>query len=147
MTAFVERVYPLVTCFVAGVVYYTLAPEFPVKADAAPSLFSAIISVAAIGVGFLATANSIILSIDNRQIIKDLKDVGYYSRLIDYLLAAVAWSSLLAILSIVCFLADLKAPESWHRWMFTIWVGLMFGAGFACVRIVSVFAKILKSRA
>src|SRR5438132_14366013 len=76
MGALTERRYPLAAGLVAGAVYYFVAPEFPVKPENAASLFSAIISVAAIAVGFLATASSILLSIDRKPIIFKLKEVG-----------------------------------------------------------------------
>jgi hypothetical protein len=144
MRAVTERRYPLIAGLAAGIAFFFLAPSFPVAADAAPSLFSAVISVAAIAVGFLATAKSILLSIENKPIIADLKAHGRYSTLIDYLMCATKWSFFLAVMSITCFLADLKTPY-WHRWLFAFWVFAMFSTGASCFRVIHIFGKILRT--
>ena len=142
-----ERTYPILIGLAGGSAFFALAPKFPVAADAAPSLFSAIISIAAIAVGFLATAKSILLSIDSRPIIAKLRAAGYYDTLIDYLMGAAFWSLTLAGASIVCFLADLKSEELWwHRWMFAFWIFTMFTAGATCHRVVHIFGKILRTK-
>jgi len=145
MSAWSERWYPRIAGLAGGTIFFFLAHEFPVKAENAPNLFSAIISVAAISVGFLATASSILLSIEQKPIIVKLKEVGTYPKLIDYLFEAVGWSLALAVVSISCFLADLKSPDSWHRWLFAFWVGVIVGAGTSFFRVVHNFTKILRS--
>jgi hypothetical protein len=145
MRAWIEQAYPVLAGVAGGIVYFFVSPEFPVKAEAAPSLFSAIISVSAIAVGFLATANSILLSIDNRPLIVKLKAVGHYTKLLQYLMWAAFWSFSLAGMSVVCFLADLRSPADWHRWLFSAWVFFILTATLACYRIVRLFAKILNA--
>lgn len=146
MGAVIEKRYPVIAGLAAGLGFFFLAPSFPVPADAAPSLFSAIISVAAIAVGFLATAKSILLSIDNKPIIVGLKATGHYKTLIDYLMGATLWSFILAGMSVVCFLADLRTPADWHRWVFAFWAFTIFTAGAACYRVIHIFGKILRGQ-
>ena len=145
MSEAIERRYPLVIGIVFGIGFFIFFPLFPVSAEAAPSLFSATVSAAAIAVGFLATAKSILLSIDSKPIIANLKAIGKYNTLIDYLMAAVTWSFSLAAISVFCFLPDLKIPAEWHRWLFAVWIFVIFTAGCSCFRVIQVFGKILRA--
>lgn len=99
MKLWVERSYPAIFGVLAGAGYYLVF-----KDRALPSSFNelmaAVISVAAIAVGFLATAKSILISIENTEIIKKMKGVKYYDHLLDYMMFATWTSFILAALSI-----------------------------------------------
>src|SRR5579864_745140 len=136
MSASFERSYPFILALVAAIGFFLFVPRFPVSANAAPSLFSAMISLAAIAVGFLATAKSILLTIDKRQIIIQLKATGKYETLVDYIVFAILWSFALAAASAVCFIADLSTPAEWHHWVFTAWVFILVTAGGGCFRVI-----------
>jgi len=139
-----EQWYPLLGGVTITAVLFYVVSDFPVTAEAAPSLFSAIVSISAITVGFLATAKSILVSIDDKPIIANLKRLGMYDRLITYLLSAIYWSFALAVVSSVCFIVDLKNPVWWHPWLLFLWLFVLVTAGFTCFRVIHLFGKILR---
>jgi hypothetical protein len=103
------------------------------------------VSLSAIAVGFLATAKAILFSIDQRQIVSQLRSLGHYDKLVDYLLAAIHWSFGLAVASALCFVVDLKQPASWHRYALAGWIFVLATSGFACYRVIHIFGKLLRS--
>ncbi len=145
MSRTAEWWYPILAGIAGVAGYGVFAPTFPTSPEAAPSLFSAVISTAAIAVGFLATAKSILLSIDRQPVIVKLKAAGKYKLLVSYLVQATIWSFLLAGTSVACFLPDLKNPAEWHRAVFAAWTGVMFTASAACFRVIHAFGKVLHS--
>src|ERR1044072_859369 len=99
---FWERIYPCVAGIAAAAIYLTVPKlrdyVFP---DTLPNLLSALVSVGGIAVGFLATAKSIMISVDDRPIVKRMKEVKIYQRVMSYLRAAIRWSFMLAVMSAV----------------------------------------------
>lgn len=145
MKAWTERNLPFFVAAASATAYGIVAPVFPVTPNAAPNLFSAIISVAAIAVGFLATVNSMLLAIDGRPVIAQLKAINLYGDMIAFLIRAEIWSFALAGWSILCFLPDLSAPEPWQRLFFSFWVFLIAGAAMSCYKVIGIFGKVLRS--
>jgi hypothetical protein len=111
-------------------------------------LFTAVISVSAIAVGFLATAKTILLALEERPIIVSLKQSGYYKWLIAYILEAIYWSFALAGVSAAGLLltfAKRGAAQDWeHAFFLAIWAFLLAGAGLSYFRVVRVLSKILR---
>lgn len=142
--AWFERSYHWLGGVGVTVLLFFLVPVFPVPADSAPSLFSAVVSLSAIAVGFLATAKSILFTIDKKRIISQLKTAGKFNTLVDYLMMAVHWSFGLAVATSLCFVIDLKNPATWHRYVFAGWFFVLSTAALAYYRVVHIFAKILR---
>jgi hypothetical protein len=141
-----ERWNPLLGGVIAAAVSWHYFPVFPVPADSAPSLFSAIVSLSAISVGFLATAKAILFSIDQTLIVRQLQANVHYSRLVDFLLSAIHWSFALAIFSAGCFTVDLKNSVSWHRYYLTVWVFVLAAASLATYRVIHIFGALLRDQ-
>jgi hypothetical protein len=147
MALIAERSYPLVVGIASGAIYLT-APalrnhQLP---DTLTGLLSAMVSVAGIAVGFLATAKSILVSIDDKEIIRKLKKVGYYKRIIGYLRSAIRWSFALAVLSAAGMLIDLKGNwEPWKAVCFAIWLGVTVTAALSYYRVIGLFYDVLAS--
>lgn len=109
-------------------------------------LFSAVISVSSIAVGFLATAKSIMLSLDKRRVIKQLKDIGVYGTLLSYLMTAVNWSFATAIITALALFFDTsKATPVWYSYAFSAWLFVAITAAVSCYRVIRIFYKILRS--
>jgi hypothetical protein len=69
MRAMFERFYPVVGSAIISLGYFQLHDRFDfISRDALGNLFTAIVSVSAIAVGFLATAQSILFSLDNKRV-------------------------------------------------------------------------------
>lgn len=109
-----ERCYPLLGGLIVAAVYL-LVPSLRtyVLPDTLPLLLSAVVTVAAIAVGFLATAKSILIASDDRPIIKRIKDAGLYRRILRYFRAAIFWSFLLSILSAAALLFNYNGLTAW----------------------------------
>jgi len=119
---------------------------WPPVSRSVKDLLVATVSVSAIAVGFLGTAKSILISMGNRKIVKQLKDAGYYGQVIDYLMAAINLAFALAIGSAAALLLDIGLlPPHCYVVVFGLWLLLAAWTAFTCYRVIRVFAKILRA--
>ena len=86
------------------------------------NLFASIITFCGILIGLLFTSLSIVLSIDERDIIQQIKISGAYKSLISKFSFAINLTFILLIYSIFCICIDFKNKEIWHPYIFGIWV-------------------------
>lgn len=141
-----ERWYPFLGGIATCGLYLLFFKNFAfVSRDALPNLFTAVVGVSAIAVGFLATAQSILISLETRRAVKFLKEANGFSRLVNYMMAATHLSFVLAALSAFALLLDPKAPRWWYHYAFSAWLLMLAWAGLAYYRIVSIFETILRS--
>lgn len=142
-----ERWYPLVLAVLAGVAYFAIPLSRAYKMPASGGeLMSAVINLCAIAIGFLATAKSILITVDNKPLIADLKRTGYYKRIVRYLRGAIAWSFLLAFASAVGLLLDVGHTSQWTTWHaagVALWLALGLGTILACHRVIHIFYTLL----
>ena len=87
----IERWYPYVFGFGITILYFYFHRLIDVLLTA-KALFPVLTSISAIAVGFLITAQSIILSIDQRSVIKGLKQGAVYGHLVGYVVQAIYWA-------------------------------------------------------
>jgi len=122
--------------------YYSVN-ALPARFD---SLLNATIGLSAIAIGFLATAKSILLTLDDQWIVKQLKKTGLYVRLLGYFMAAIYWSFLLALVSASGLLIDFRADGCRHHpaW-FSAWALAFVGTGACCYRVIKIFARLIRS--
>jgi hypothetical protein len=145
MKEFIERWYPEFGGAVLASAYFMLRHELSLPPDTVTNLFTAVVSVSAIAVGFLATAQSILFSIEEKRAIRFLKDAGKFGTLISYMMTAVNLSFLLAAASAVGLLINWKAAATWQIGAFTVWTLLLGTAALSYYRVVSIFSAILRS--
>jgi hypothetical protein len=110
-------------------------------------LLSGLFTASATGAGFLFTAASILLSIDERRIIKWGKETGAYRMFAGYLTNGVWWCLINALSTLLMFLFDFSKTAAWHRPFLSIWLGLNFAAAAAVVRVLIILAIILQRAA
>ncbi|MBN9242508.1 MAG: hypothetical protein J0I98_06925 [Mesorhizobium sp.] len=137
-----ERSWPYVgaVAFVCGWLYLTGGSKFP--SDPLPMLAAAG-TVASVLVGFIITAETIVLSLTGSAVFRKLVATGYAAMLFNYLHEAL-WGALgFLVISFVGFfsLADGIAPK---------WFAILFVAFAACsillfVRIATILSKLLKN--
>lgn len=143
----VERWYPAVLALAAAIIYYRIpALSGYVLPDTIPSLLSAIITVAGVAIGFLITAKSILISIDDRPIVERLKAAGIYKDVITYIRSAIRWSFLLTILSCIALLFRYGTETEWdrnHAIGTAIWIWSAVGALLSYLRISRIWYTIL----
>ncbi|MDJ0662113.1 MAG: hypothetical protein QNJ42_21895 [Crocosphaera sp.] len=141
-----ERWYPLLFGVVALVVYVSLERNFnyslPKSLD---NVFSTSTTLSGIVIGFLITAKSILFSIDDKYIIKKLKETNTYNKLINYFMSAIQYAFFLAFISLLGLFLDFKNPSIVHKIIFAIWTFSLVSASSSCYRVIDVFSGILKS--
>ena len=145
MPAPLERWYPYITSVIVTIVYFYFHRFIDIPSNAR-DLFPVVISISAIAVGFLMTAKSILLSIDQRRVIKGLKQGGVYADLVGYLVSAVNWSFGTTIVTALGMLLNLhQKPGGWVFYFYTgAWVFITATATVCCLRVIRIFSKILK---
>lgn len=110
-------------------------------------LLGAIFTASATGAGFLFTAASILISMDQRPIIQWGRDTGAYRMFAGYLTRGVWWCLLASAATLAMFLPDFAKPAEWHRLAFCVWLAATAGAGIAVVRVLLILATILHQAA
>jgi hypothetical protein len=147
MTLTWEKRYPVVIAAASAAVYYYADLRFQLPPPSR-DLMGVVVSVSAIAVGFLATAKSILFTIQDRTVIKYFKDSARYTTLVDYLMWAIHWSFLSAGLSTLALFFDLNKLNWWVvRVGMTAWVFLVIVATFSYFRVLRIFGLILRSQA
>ena len=132
----IERWYPYVLSLVITMFYLYFHRLIDVTSTA-KALFPVVTSISAIAVGFLLAAQSIILSIDERSVIKGLKQGGVYGHLVGYVIKAVYWSFATTIVTGTGMVLSLHVNAS--GWMFSViftgvWVFITATGSLCCYR-------------
>ena len=114
------------------------------KTPKTTELFTAVVGVTAIAVGFLGTVASILLSLDGSRVIRNLKRLGFYKPLISYIIQATAVCLITSILSTTFILIDdiSKITRS-HLVELAIWNSLSAMSAATCIRVIYFFGVIL----
>lgn len=146
-----ERSFPILGGLLIAAAYLAtpLARNYQLP-ESVSALMAAIVSIGGISVGFLATAKSILISIDDKEIVKRLKATGYYKRIVGYLRAAIFWSFLLTIYSAAALLVDLKSVNPWTIYRaagFAGWLFLAATATLSYFRVASIYYSVLNTLA
>ena len=113
----IERWYPNTLSLVVTLFYLYFHRVIDVTSTA-KALFPVVTSISAIAVGFLLAAQSIILSIDERSVIKSLKQGDVYGHLVGYVVKAVNWSFVTTIVTGTGMVLSLHVNAS--GWMFSV---------------------------
>ena len=141
----IERAYPCVFGVLAGALYYWFR-DLVVLPDTFSELLAAVLTISGIAVGFLATAQSIIYSRDEGEVIKKLKQVDYYKNVVHYIGVAIHGAFVLGIASTVLILWNPDLDQSTiARWTFGVWLALLVTMAACCYRVIQILHKIMKS--
>jgi hypothetical protein len=142
------RWYPEVLAVLAGVLYFgihlTRTYKMPQSAN---DLMGATVNLCAIAVGFLATAKAILISVDDKRLIADLKDTGHYREIVRYLRCAITWAFMLACWSAAGLFLDIGRLPTWTKWYAAgtaVWVASGVGTFLSCHRVIHVFYVLLE---
>lgn len=101
-------------------------------------------------VGFLVTAKSILLSINDKWIVQRSREAGAYEMLIGYMISATYWWLAAAIASAlgIAVTPSLPLPE-WQRpiaaILFSCWTFVAMTACLSALRVLTIFSVILRS--
>ena len=139
-----ERYYPWIIAILVAAVNWCFARNYPLL-DFTKDLLIATLNLSSITIGFLSTSLSILASIEQTYIVKQLKQAGVYNKLINYFRSAIAWSFVVVILDIFGLTINFKMSEWWKEMFFVFWAFSVALALASTYRILSVFTKLLKS--
>lgn len=143
----VENCYPLVGGLAVGGVYLSVGSlRDYVMPDTISNLLAAVVSVGGIAVGFLATAKSILIAVDDRPIVERMKEAKIYRRVLRYFRAAIFWSFLLTVVSVVALFFDYKGLKQWdwpHAIGTSVWLAVAAASVLAYHRIARIWYGIL----
>ena len=141
----VERCYPLCIGVACGGIYLACPASRNYRLpESFNGVLGAVIGLAGIAAGFLATAKSIIIALDDRPIIRKLKKTVYYRLIVADLRAAVFYSCCLAVYSTAGLMVDLRDPWTVTRAeLFAVWIAMTVTTILAYWRVMSVYSEIL----
>ena len=144
MNIWIERCYPFIIAIVISGIYLCFFRDHPFP-ETMKSLFSSVISISAISIGFLATSKSILFAIHDRKTIHWIKSAGVYTTLVDYMMVAIHLCFILATISAIGLLINPSHLKTWYPWAFGFWLFIGTAAAFSCYRVIRIFAKILRA--
>jgi hypothetical protein len=110
-------------------------------------LLPAIINVAAIAIGFLSAALAILFTISGSRIMVHLRDTDYLRHVVNYMIEGITWAFLLAVASGAGVMIDPEKPFGHYQLVLSFLGALTCGAALSYLRIVRIFATILKANA
>lgn len=102
-----------------------------------------IINLSAISIGFLATVKTVMISIEDRYIVKQMKKAGVYRRLMNHLIRSIWLCMGLALASVATILVDPNDKSTIDRFTVSVWIGLAVASAFSCCAVVQSFCKIV----
>lgn len=146
MQAKIEKWYPLTIGTLAALISFGLERRYAFQLP--PSMkdvLTATTTLSSIIVAFLAAVQAILFAINHEQVIRNLKQASAYKSLINYLMDAIHWSILLAVISSAGLILDFTVAQKWYFYAFYVWIFVLTVAFLSCYRIIRLFNKILKS--
>jgi hypothetical protein len=144
MSAWVERTYPLLLGFLVGLIALYVTKLYGVT-DSIKDIFSAVMNICGITVGFLATVETIILAFNDQHIIKQLKKTGSYKRILNYFLGAIQYSFVLLVLSAIGLSLDFKTDSIWQPYFLGVWCWTLATSILSYYRAIDIFSAILSA--
>lgn len=141
----IERWLPLTVATAVGIIAFSVS--YRTKLDIneiTEKLFPNTINLGGIVIGFLAAAKSILFSIEEGFIMRQIRKAEVYKKLINYFMDAINLGFLLVIFSIVGTLINFENPLTIHHCLFGVWVALLVNMGLSSYRVIKIFADILK---
>lgn len=135
-----ERMYPYVAGLTACVVAI-FVDSLGYKVPYNDSMLEALVSLGGIFAGFLATLKTLLAAMSNDTYSR-LKDSGYITDLLTYLMEAIWGSLLLCVVAMFGFNGSIKYPATHAALLF----GLLFFALMSLYRVTKIGMGLLTSR-
>lgn len=137
-----EKRQPLIAAAFAGALAAWYLHGNPVP-KLMPQVLGAFVSTSGILAGFIGTTLTILLSLKNSRIYRQLVKNGYGSLIVEYVLKGFYASLGLAIMSGAGLLCDFAITKPENKFFTIAWIALLAYAGVAFIRIIRVLAAIL----
>jgi len=141
-----ERHCALASAMIAAALCWWLWGRLPLPSSW-KELLGAVFAAFAASAGFLFTAASILISMEQRPVIRWGRETGAYSIFAGYLTRGVWWCLAAALVTLAMFLPDFTKVAAWHRSVFCAWLAAVAGAAVAVVRVLLILSVILHQAA
>lgn len=149
MTRNFEKIYPLTLGVLAPMTYWVLFRD-TIFSPNIVVVYQSVINVSAITIGFLITAQSILVALDSREIISRMKEYKMYGEMLRYFSFTINISLILCVLSGLILLTDtvnksVSMQVATHQFLFYVWLFCLVTTIFSFVRIARIFGSILNA--
>ena len=129
----IERACPYIVAIAAGIVWFQFELGFPLKSD----VLSASLTIGAILTGFLATAKTLLITLDT-PIMKRIRSTSYGKQLVTYLGEAIWFCFAFSIFAMIGYFVDTQ-----DVWFGCFWAVLALGATSAFIRVTDIMLKVI----
>ena len=145
-----ESYYPLLGAILAFIIYWVFIssifplPLYEFSYKNIEKLSEISVTVSAIAIGFLGTNLKILISLEDKKIIIDLKNTVHYQRLIDFYKKAIYANFLTILISGVLLFLDLSSTN-WltENVLIPLWISVVIYSILSCFRIIILFGDLL----
>jgi hypothetical protein len=110
-----------------------------------PDLYSAMINLSGISVGFLATALSIIFTMGRNRLMRQFQSIDYNRHIVRYFLDAINSALLFCVINAACLIFKPAPPAHGGTFAMALWVAVATLTLLSYYRIIRVLAKIFRS--
>lgn len=111
--------------------------------DRFENVLETFVSLSGIVVGFLGTALTILLSLEGRRIIRQLKINGIYSQLVGYLLSSIHSGIIIGAISLIGVMLDYHIHPRIAYWFTSFWMGFVVVFCFSTYRVIRLIAELV----
>lgn len=139
LRAAIEAHAPWILACSSGAAHYLLCPQLFPNPEKATEFFGNVVNISGIAVGFLATGQALLCSLNENFVVKTLKKLGSFDNMLRFFTEAICWCLGLALFSLLSYWLDF---QKWPT-LFSLWLGVLIGAFAATVRILALFTDIL----
>jgi len=114
-------------------------PQLFPNPEKATDFFGNVVNISGIAVGFLATGQTLLCSLSDNFVVKILRKYNRFEAMLRFFTSAIVWCLTLALFSLLAYWINFQK----YPLLFSTWFAVLFGAFFATIRILALFAKIL----
>lgn len=139
-----ERLYPNLTAIAAWLMAWRVWPIDSISRELHDE-FNSILTVATIAVGFLGVVMSILLTIDNKWIIRRARESGAYSQLAEYIIQATRSAFFLAVFSTIGTAAKTTDHHAWYGFAVSVFWGWCVLTALQVFRLFVILGTILRA--
>lgn len=135
---------PLIISGFSGLYSFLLFNNYKLS-DFSSNLFASVITFCGIIIGLVFTSLSILLSIEERDIIQQIKVSGAYKTLIEKFSFIINLTFILLTLSVFEICINFKIAKNWHPYAFSIWIFITILTFIKYYQLINSFTNILKA--
>jgi hypothetical protein len=150
MSARFENVYPTIGGLVSAAIILVvlkapvLSPSRTYILQGYSTLLPSALNISAIAVGFLATSQSILLSLSRSRAVRLMKESGHYKRLLKFLRRAITTSFLWAILTAWLSTLHLLLGGVWRLGAVCVWTYLCASSILCYYRATAIMTAVME---